>query len=245
MSSAKELIVKVIPAKIAIPFVKKHHYSGKVVNNSQIHFGVFWGGCLHGVMSLGPSLVKKGLIGLVKDTGWNEFIELNRLAFDEVLPRNSESRAISVAIKLLRKNAPQIKWIVSFADAAQCGDGTIYRASGFVLTGISKGSIYKLADGRTVQEMTITGSKHKVRTEALLLQKKWKCGVLKSYLKEYDGKLIGGYSLRYIYFVDKAKQKDLTVPIIPFARIKEIGASMYKGRRPASEMVSRPTTSRE
>lgn len=29
-----------------------------------------------------------------------------------------------------------IEWVVSFADATQCGDGTIYRASGFLLTGI-------------------------------------------------------------------------------------------------------------
>lgn len=32
--------------------------------------------------------------------------------------------------------SPQLKWVVSFADGAQCGDGAIYRASGFVLTGI-------------------------------------------------------------------------------------------------------------
>ena len=31
MGRAKEIIVKVIPAKIANEFVKKHHYSGKVV----------------------------------------------------------------------------------------------------------------------------------------------------------------------------------------------------------------------
>ena len=43
-----------------------------------------------------------------------------------------------MSIKLLRKYAPQIKWIVSFADACSCGDGTIYRASNFVLTASRK-----------------------------------------------------------------------------------------------------------
>lgn len=38
MGSAKDLIVKVIPSKVAVPFVKAHHYSGKVVNNSNLHF---------------------------------------------------------------------------------------------------------------------------------------------------------------------------------------------------------------
>jgi hypothetical protein len=36
MGRAKEIIVKVIPSKIANEFVKKHHYSGKVVQNSSL-----------------------------------------------------------------------------------------------------------------------------------------------------------------------------------------------------------------
>ena len=133
MGRAKEIVMRVIPTKVATPFMKAHHYSGKVVNNSTLHFGVFLDGNLHGVMSYGPSLDKSKIIGLVKDTGWNEFLELNRMAFDSVLPRNSESRAISLSIRLLKKYAPHVKWIVSFADACSCGDGAIYRASNFVL----------------------------------------------------------------------------------------------------------------
>ena len=49
MGRAKEIIVKVIPAKIANEFVKKHHYSGKVVPNSTLHFGCFLDDKLHGV----------------------------------------------------------------------------------------------------------------------------------------------------------------------------------------------------
>ena len=40
-----------------------------------------------------------------------------------------------------------------------------------------------------------------------------------------------GYQLKYIYFIDKAKEKDLTVPIIPFSKIKEMGIGMYKGEK--------------
>ena len=142
MGRAKEIEVKVIPSKIAIPFIKRHHYSKKVVKNSCLHFGVFLDNVLHGVMQFGPSLDKSKIIGLVEGTGWYNFLELNRMAFDDVLPRNSESRAISLAIKLIKRNAPQIKWIISFADGCSCGDGTIYRASNFVLTGIKKIKIF-------------------------------------------------------------------------------------------------------
>ena len=149
MGRAKEIEVKVIPAKIAIPFVKKHHYSGKVVPNSSLHFGVFLDGNLHGVMSYGPPMDKRKVMTLVDGTGWSNLLELNRMAFDDILPRNSESRAISMSIKLIKRNAPQVKWILSFADGCSCGDGTIYRASNFALTGIKKNStILVLPDGK-------------------------------------------------------------------------------------------------
>lgn len=141
MSDVKNIIIKVIPSKVANEFVKKNHYSGKVVNNSNLHFGAFLNNILHGVMSFGSPLDKSKVIGLVhtkdnKPCLWNEMLELNRMAFDSFLPKNSESRSIAIAIKLLKKNAPHIKWILSFSDATQCGDGVIYRASGFHLTRI-------------------------------------------------------------------------------------------------------------
>lgn len=212
MGRAKDIVVKVIPSKIANEFVKKHHYSGKIVNNSKLHFGVFLDNKLHGVMSYGSSINKKGTINLVKDTGWNEFIELNRMAFDDVLPRNSESRAISQSIKLIKKNAPHIKWIISFADGCQCGDGTIYRASNFVLTDIRKNEALRINPVTGEKVHVITAHHHKIRDF-----KKWKP--------------IDGYQLRYIYFIDKSYKDKLTVPIIPFSKIKEMGAGMYKGKK--------------
>ena len=89
---AKDIILRPIDAKTANELVRRVHYSGKIVNNSQIHIGVFYGGKLEGAMQFGPSLDKRKLQGLVDGTLWNEFIELNRLAFTDNLPRNSESQ---------------------------------------------------------------------------------------------------------------------------------------------------------
>jgi len=166
MGRAKEIEVKVIPAKIANDFVRKHHYSGKVVPNSKLHFGAFLDGQLHGVMSYGASMSKEKIVGLVRDTKWNEFIELNRMAFDDYLPRNAESYCIAKSIKLIKKNAPHIKWIISFADACSCGDGTIYRASNFVLTGITvnKGMVL-LPNGEKIHQLTLTAHRNTPRPE--------------------------------------------------------------------------------
>lgn len=156
MASAKDIQLRVIPANIANQFVRKHHYSGKVVNNSCLHFGAFLNGRLHGVMSYGPSLDKRKIIGLVEGTPWSGFLELNRMAFDPVLPRNSESRCIAISLKMIKKQAPQVKWVISFADGCSCGDGAIYRASGFLLTGIKENkNIAVMPDGTKLHKMTL------------------------------------------------------------------------------------------
>lgn len=235
MGRAKEIIVKVIPSKIANDFVKKNHYSGKIVNNSCLHFGAFLDGKLHGAMSFGPSLDKSKMLNLVKNTGWNEFLELNRMAFDEYLPKNSESRCISIALKLIKKNAPQIKWIVSFADGCSCGDGTIYRASDFKLTAIKENyNLVQLPNGEKIHKMTLESNPTSPRKEL-----NGKCYYditdgkfdFKKYVQYVNGIILKGYQLRYIYFIDKEKEKDLTVPIIPFSKIDELNAGMYKGEK--------------
>lgn len=212
MSVVKEIQLKVIPSSIANAFVKKHHYSGKVVNMSTLHFGAFLNGKLHGVLSYGTPMDKRNVLPLVNsgeqdlNKRWNEMLELNRMAFDDHLPKYSESRCIAISIKLIKKNAPQIKWILSYSDATQCGDGTIYRASGFKLTQINKNStIWKLATGEVVAKRG--DSKY-----------------------NFDGgKPLTGFQNRYIYLIDKTCT--LNVNEIPFSKIDESGAGMYKGKK--------------
>ena len=207
MGGAKELNLRVIPSRIANDFIKRHHYSGKVVNNSRLHFGVFYKDQLHGVMSYGNSLDKSKIIGLVSGTKWNEFIELNRMAFDDVLPKNSESRAISLSIKMIKKNAPHVKWIISFADACQCGDGTIYRASNFILTGIKENeALYQLPNGEVIHQLTLQSSPKQSRPELngkCLYDVSGGTYSLKAWQKISKAIPIKGYQLRYIYFIDK------------------------------------------
>lgn len=222
MGRAKEIIIRVIASPLANSFIRQHHYSGKVCVNSALHFGAFLDDKLHGVLSFGPSIDKRKTMGLVENTGWNDFLELNRMAMDNYLPPNSESRVISICIRLIRKNAPQVKWILSYADACECGDGTIYRASGFQLTAIKENSdIFLLPGGKKIHSMSI-------KTNKRLMQQ---YGNWRKYLDtEFPGwKKLQGFQLRYILLLDK-KMK-LAVPVIPFSQIKEAGAKMYLGQK--------------
>ena len=214
--SAKDIVLKPISATLANDFVRKHHYSGKVVPNSQVHLGVYYHGKLEGVMQYGPSLAKKNTIGLVEGTAWNGFIELNRMAFTDVLPKNSESRAIAISLKMLRKYAPTVEWVISFADGTMCGDGTIYRASGFVLTDIKPNTQLRIDPLTGQPKHAITAFHHGRKDEFSSWEK------------------IPGWQLRYIYFINPAAKTRLTVPILPFSKIAEMGATMYKGTRVGS-----------
>ena len=243
MANCKDIVVKVIPAQIANAFVKKHHYSGKVVNNSQLHFGCFLDNVLHGVISFGCPLDKRKVQRLVLDKNgnpalWNEYLELNRMAFDETLPRNSESRCISVAIRLIRKNAPHIRWILSFADGTHCGDGTIYRASGFKLTGVSQASMIELPErlwkfnggSHYAHRMTLQAKSnvmYKVIQKELGLHGENKS--MEWCAEKLGTKVVEGFQLRYIYIIDP--NFHLAMPEIPFTKIDELGAGMYKGNR--------------
>lgn len=227
MGQAKNIIVKPIGSADARRIVRKFHYSGKVVNNSQIHLGVFLNDKCGGAMQFGPSMDKRKLKGLVDGTLWNEFIEPNRMAFADWLPRNSESRAIGFAMRWLRKSYPWLKWVISFADATQCGDGTIYRASGFILTGIKENNqIWTSPDGKIASRITLSKGQHILGDGAASMKRFANCGwVAKS-----------GFQLRYIYFLDPSARGILTVPEVPFSEIDRLGAGMYKGKQRAPKV---------
>lgn len=258
MATAKDIILRPIKRAEADAVIKEHHYSGKVVNNSQLHIGVFIDGELHGAMQFGPSLDKRKVGGLVRDTPWNGFIELNRMAFGPALPRNSESRALAIAMKLIRKHAPHIEWVVSFSDGAQCGDGTIYRAAGFWLTQIKRNDqMWQAPEGDACKaRISLTDGKshgEQDRARAIVnrvsVMKGTHTGAasggasMKPYI-EAGFTPIPGFQLRYIYPLRDDIEARLTCPILPYSAIDDAGARMYKGQALAHREASVPTEER-
>jgi hypothetical protein len=234
VGSAKDIVVKPISAKAANDLVRRVHYSGKVVSNSSLHFGVFLNDRLEGAMSFGSPLDKRKVLPLVSETKWHGMLELNRMAFSDVLPRNSESRAMAVAFRLIRKHYPHIEWVLSFSDGTQCGDGTIYRASGFVLTQIKKSmNLIRTGGGMVIHKMTLesspTASREELGGRSYYDITGGKYDLAK-YIKAVSGEVIAGFQLRYIYFMRPEVRARLVCDVLPFSRIDEMGAGMYKGQ---------------
>src|SRR3990167_210987 len=84
------------------------------------------------------------------------YLDFSRLYLYDEIPKNSETFFISQCIKLLKKDFPNYKGIVSWADANAGHIGTIYKASNFVFDGMSrKVKKYISETGNTVSQRTV------------------------------------------------------------------------------------------
>lgn len=230
MATAKDIKVQPISATDARTIMTRLHYSGKVVNNSLLHLGVFLDGRCGGAMSFGSPTTKRTALRLVKDTPWNGMMELNRMAFADWLPRFSESRALGVAFRFLRKHAPHVEWVLSFSDATQCGDGAIYRASGFLLTDIRQSdSLWRLPSGEVVHTISFRQECKAARARVGMMPSE----TFTAYAARVGATLVPGYQLRYVRLLSATPDR-LTVPVLPFSAIDTAGARMYRGVRPGS-----------
>jgi hypothetical protein len=226
MFTAKDIVIKVIDSASSRRVVERYHYSGKCVQNSQIHFGVFLNGKLEGALQFGPSMDRVRMaqnLGI----GFNESLELNRMALSDNCPKNSESRALGICLRLLKKTYPHLKIIISFADACQCGDGAIYRASGFRLHSFKKNkSLIEIPGFGIVARLSLDNSRpSKVQT---LIRKKYNApfATMTQLVRMAGGKEIEGYQMKYLYFSDKALEKRFK--FIDFDKIPN-EVKMYKG----------------
>lgn len=68
---------------------------------------------------------------------------------------------------------------------------------------------------------------YKVMQKELGLNGQYK--TMEWYAEKLGTKVVEGFQLRYIYILDK--NFHISVPEIPFSRIDEIGAGMYKGEK--------------
>jgi hypothetical protein len=239
LGRAKDIVVKPISSNDANRIIRSLHYSGKVVNNSAVHFGIFLGGKCGGALQFGCPLDKAKVVGLVAGTKWNNMLELNRMALADWLPKNGESRVISICLRLIRKHYPHVDWVLSYADGTMCGHGTIYQAAGFALTMVKKNlNIARLPNGQTIHKMTLASNPHAPRPE---LDGKSFFDVtggtysFSKYVNAAGAEVLAGNQLRYIYFLNPECRSRLTVPELPYTDARQPGVAMYKGQRVTSD----------
>lgn len=126
---ARDLIIESASVKEVRVFVEENHYS-KSINGVKISqcFKVLYN----------DTLVGGVIFGQLSTTAWRRFsdnegdvLELRRLVLLDAAGRNSESRVIGACLRWIKKNTPDIRTVVSYADPMFGHSGVIYKASNF------------------------------------------------------------------------------------------------------------------
>lgn len=152
--------LRLAPAsKSATHFAVSHwHYSRKMPAGGYVSYGVWEGQEFIGVVVFGKGAGRR--IGEPFGLAQVEICELLRVALRE--HRHPVTKIVAVALRLLARDNPYLKAVVSFADPAQGHTGTIYRAGNWHFVG--EGGVkfrYFTPDGRSMHDR---GAKMLVKT---------------------------------------------------------------------------------
>jgi hypothetical protein len=171
--------------------VEHWHYSQTMPAGKMVRIGVWEHDKFIGVV-----LFSRGAsphLGTKFNLTQYELCELTRVALTK--HETPVSRIVAIAIKLLRKVAPGLKLIISFADPQQGHVGGIYQAGNWLYTGTSPSTTEYLVDG------------------------KWKhhrSAFAKSGEHHHYQKRIAPEKHRYVIPLDKALLA--TIPVLPYPK---------------------------
>ena len=135
----KQYYVAQINSSKANTFIKYYHYSHRSFTKAVLNLGIFLisNNKLVGVSQWGWSAADNiRLDRYVKNPITKEsYYELNRFSMADSEPKNSESQAISLSIKWIKKYNPEIKLLVSYAGRKEGNYGYIYQATNWEYLG--------------------------------------------------------------------------------------------------------------
>ena len=184
----KELFIDYCDHKTSQYAVTKWHYSKIVPGGRLVRFGVWEKGKFIGTILYGCGVNKE--IGRFINLKMHEISELVRVALDN--HKNPVSKIVSFCMKKLRKDFPNIKAVVSYADPIQNHKGKIYQAMNWLYLGETKTATHYMLDGKFYHSRSLNQKNRENETFD-------RSAYEKVYLKKY----------KYIYLFDKGLKKQL------------------------------------
>lgn len=188
--------LRVMEKEKANEIIRANHYSKKTATDAvtRICFGVWMSGKLVGVLQFGYAMNPQSCGSVVAGTKLNGYLELNRMWLNDEAPKNTESKAISFAIKIIKRRMPLVEWIQSFADERCKRLGVVYQAANFGYYGhhVSK---FWWFNGEWIHNSIVTNGsrKAKARLESQNIHEKAETVELRQF--------------RYIYWIQKRARK--------------------------------------
>ena len=121
--------IKQIPYRTARRFIIAHHYLGYAPLGCEFPLGIFTDNTMIGVMMYGRPAAR------YEDN--KKTLELRRMVLFET-PKNSESKALSLAEKWIKQHT-NYERLIAYSDIEHGHIGTIYKAANWVCLGIASG----------------------------------------------------------------------------------------------------------
>ncbi|MFB5193057.1 Mom family adenine methylcarbamoylation protein [Alicyclobacillus fastidiosus] len=143
-----DLLVANVDKNVLKKLISANHYSG-TCSSISVGYGVRYKGKLSGgiVFSAGVGRHANAYCRICKPT---EVIELTRLWLSDELPKNSESRVVGLALRVLRKGRGRFRAVLSYADEFAGHVGTIYQATNFRYMGCTTSNATKIRIGNLI-----------------------------------------------------------------------------------------------
>ena len=159
MIENKTYFVDRINSSKANKFTEAYHYSGTGFKKAQYNLGIFRksDNLLVGVLQWGTSYADDiKLNRYVKESiSKNEYLELNRFCMADSEGKNCESQAISLGIKWIKQNLPQIRLLVSYSGRKEGNYGYIYQATNWEYLGYFVSPGFWLVNGEERHQVTL------------------------------------------------------------------------------------------
>lgn len=119
----------------AIKYACLHFHYAKAIPVNTLGYNVYnddgeWCGVILFGTGATPNMARP--YGLTQ----GEVLELVRVALNG--KQECTSKAVGIALRLLKKDCPMCKMVVSYADCDQSHYGTIYQATNWIFTGVNK-----------------------------------------------------------------------------------------------------------
>ena len=138
----KNYCIYKLDCETAKEYIIANHYSHGCHNGPYPCYGLIESGKVIGCLMFAvpcSEAVRASIFGEeMKDT----VIELHRLHILDCTPKNTESWFISRCLKLLKKDCPKIKAVISFSDSTEGHTGIIYQATNFYFIGKTGSAVF-------------------------------------------------------------------------------------------------------
>jgi hypothetical protein len=217
MRGTPEWIIREVPLREAAEFVAQHHYSKVMPKLNKVVLGLFESGAMVGVITFGWGVRPKDTIKkLFPSLDSKDYLEIGKLCLLDELPKNSESRFISAAMRFLKQIRPELKVLFTWADAIWGKPGYIYQASNFLFGGSIGSEAYRTDGGerlhpRQLRKYLMSLGVISTGNKGYWKPKNGKSGVHRPYpndMVDLNLSHVRGLQFRYVYFLCKDRERD-------------------------------------